>query len=129
LALLDENAARLGDGPLAAEATALRIEALLQQKQDRAALAALERLPIDTVPRRTEWHVIRGELRAAAGDGARAEDDFTAALERRAGLTDDMAERALWGRAGGRARRGGRARARAGFDPYLRRFPAGPPRP
>lgn len=126
LALLDQNAARLRAGPLAVEATVLRIEALLRQKQAPAALAALEGLPIDAVPRRTEWHVIRGELRAAAGDATRAEIDFTAVLAPRAGAADELAERALWGRAAARTRRGDVVGARADFAAYLLRFPAGP---
>jgi hypothetical protein len=126
LALLDEHGARFPNGAMTLEAGAVRIEALLKAGRTAAALAALDRFPLDDAPGRDEWQVVRGELRANAGRWREAETDFAAALTGR--LDDargDLAERALWARAGARARRGDAVGARADYMLYLERFAAG----
>jgi len=126
LVLLDEHQAGFGDGSLKHEASAMRIEALLRLGRADAALADLDRLPLWALPRRNEWHVVRGELRAQSGRWSDAETDFATALE--AGLLDlggDLAERALWGRASARSHQGNLGGARTDTLDYLRRFPSG----
>ncbi len=126
LALLDEHRARFPAGAMTLEAAAVRIEALLKAGRTAAALAELDRFPLDGAPGRDEWQVVRGELRANAGRWREAETDFVVALAGRLdGARGDLAERALWGRAGARARRGDAAGARADYALYLERFPAG----
>jgi hypothetical protein len=126
LALLDEHRARFPTGAMTLEAAAVRIEALLKAGRTAAALAELDRFPLDGAPGRDEWQVVRGELRANAGRWREAETDFAVALAGRLdGARGELAERALWGRAGARARRGDAAGARADYALYLERFPAG----
>ena len=125
LSLLDQRQARFADGALSPEASAVRIEALLRLGRADAALADLDRLPLHTMPRRDEWHVVRGELRAQAGRWSSAEADFATALGRLPGAGGDLAERALWGRAVARSHQGSVAGARADALEYLRRFPSG----
>ena len=126
LALLDRHGGRLASGPLAPEAAAVRIEALLQARRTSAALAALDRFPLDGVPGREEWRIVRAELRGRADRWSEAESDFSLALtggtER---LRDELVERALWGRATARARQGNASGARADQALYLQRFPDG----
>jgi hypothetical protein len=126
LSLLDQRQAQFTDSALGPEASAVRIEALLKLGRADDALSDLERLPLHAVPRRDEWHVVRGELRAQAGRWSSAEADFTAVLSGR--LRDangDLTERALWGRAAARSHQGNLAGARADSSEYLRRFPGG----
>jgi len=126
LALLDELRARFPDGAMTLEARAVRIEALLKAGRMAAALAELDGFPLDGAPGRDEWQVVRGELCANAGRWHEAEADFAGALAGRLdGARGDLAERALWGRAGARARRGDGAGARADYALYLERFPSG----
>jgi hypothetical protein len=126
LALLDQLRARFPDGAMTLEARAVRIEALLKAGRMAAALAELDGFPLDGAPGRDEWQVVRGELRANAGRWHEAEADFAGALAGRLdGARGDLAERALWGRAGARARRGDGAGARADYALYLERFPSG----
>lgn len=124
--LLDERNARFSEGALDREASAVRIEALLKLGQTGSALSELERLPLDTMPRRDEWHVVRGELRAQVGRWSSAEADFALVLTGRPrDEGGDLAERALWGRAAVRSRQGNISGARADGAEYLRRFPGG----
>jgi len=126
LRLLDERHNLFAEGALGREASAVRIEALLKLGQTDAALSDLERPPINTMPRRDEWHVVRGELRAQVGRWSSAEADFTLVLTGRLRAADgDLAERALWGRAAVRSHQGDVAGARADSAEYLRRFPGG----
>jgi hypothetical protein len=67
--------------------------------------------------------VVRGELRAEAGDCAAAEHDFSRALAARPPAA--LAERALHGRGVCRLRRGDQAGAARDFAAYDRRFPQG----
>jgi DNA-directed RNA polymerase specialized sigma24 family protein len=124
LRLLDEGKRHFANGTLDAEASAVRVEALLKLGRSESALSDLERLRLDGLPRRDEWYVVRGELRAQMGKWPVAEADFSAALVgRRAG--GDLAERALWGRAAARSHRGDLAGARADAAEYLGIFPTG----
>lgn len=126
LKVLDERHARFTEGSLGPEAAAVRIEALLRLGRTDTALADLERMPLHAMPRRDEWHVVRGELRAQAGRWPSAEADFTLVLSGsmpRGGA--DLAERSLWGRSVARSHQGNVAGARADTREYLQRFPNG----
>ena len=125
LVALDDHRARFPAGPLALEAAALRIEALLRAGRTARALEELDCFALDEAPGRNEWRVVRGELRAAAGRWRDAEVDFSATLGRLADVPGDLAERALWGRAVARARSGDPVRAESDYALYLARFPSG----
>ena len=126
LKLLDEHHARFTEGALSPEASAVRIEALLRLGRTDAALADLERLPLHALPRREEWHVVRGELRAQAGRWSSAEADFAVVLSGHLpGAGGAFAERALWGRAVARSHQGDVVGARSDTLEYLQRFPDG----
>ena len=126
LVLLDGGGPALVAGAFAPEVAALRIEVLLALGRTGLALDDLERLAIATLPRATEWLVVRAELRGKAGRWRAAEDDFAAALSaRRGSLKPGLEERALWGRAVARLHRGNPGGARSDAEDYLRRFPHG----
>jgi hypothetical protein len=126
LGLLDGGGARFAGGALGPEASAVRIEALLKLGRVGDALSDLERLPLHAVPRRDEWQVVRGELRAQAGRWSGAEADFSAVLfGHLLGANGELAERALWGRAAARSHQGNLGGAQADSSEYLRRFPSG----
>ena len=126
LKLLDECQARFTEGALGPEASAVRIEALLKLGRTGAALADLESLPLYAMPRRDEWHVVRGELRGQAGRWSNAEADFAVVLSGHVSSAGgDLAERALWGRAVARSHQGNVAGARADTLEYLQKFPSG----
>jgi hypothetical protein len=69
LALLAQHAERIPRGRADAEATMLRIEALLTLGLKDEALSLLDRVPLASLPNRDEQLVVRGELRAAKGAG------------------------------------------------------------
>jgi hypothetical protein len=121
LAALDEYRARWPRGVLRPEAEVARVDALLSLGRRGDALVALESVDVAGLPRARELTVVRGELRAEAGRCKQAARDFDIA----AALTDALGERALWGRAGCRARLGDRDGARADLERYLERFPSG----
>ena len=124
--LLDNHRSSFATSVLRPEASAVRIEALLKLGHIHAALSDLDHLPLGSVPRRDEWQVVRGELRATAGRWPDAEADFAAVLTGRSGdIQGDLTERALWGRAVARSRRGDVVGARSDCKEYLRRFPGG----
>ena len=126
LALLDAHQARFPGSPLAPEIAAVRVEALLKTGRPQAALAALDRFPLDRAPGSEAWLVVRGELRAGAGRWHEAERDFSDALASRLdGSHGELAERALWGRAVARARLNDVAGEREDRARYLERFPGG----
>ena len=122
LAELDAYLGRYPGGALAREARVARVDALLMLKRLEEALVALEALPLDAHGRSTELQVVRGELRARSSCSL-AEEDFSAVL----GRTSDknLLERARYGRASCRARRGDTEGAAADVESYLDRFPAG----
>jgi hypothetical protein len=127
LRALDAYERRFPAGALAPEASAARIDALLElgrrgQALERLDALALDRLP--PLPRAAELRVLRGELRAGGGSLAGAVSDFTAALGM-TGAPSSVIERALYGRGSSRARLGDTAGARADLQDYLRRFPRG----
>ena len=126
LTLLDDQLSSLLTSAYRPEAAAVRIEALLKLGHTAAALSDLDRLPLYSMPRRDEWQVVRGELRATAGRWLDAEADFAAVLTSRSGdAHGNLTERALWGRVVTRSRRGDAAGARSDCKEYLRRFPEG----
>ncbi len=80
LFLLDEYEARFSTGVLAPEAARLRIDALLVAGRRGRALDKLNQLALSEGARDLELALIRGELRSAAGDCARAVADFDRVL-------------------------------------------------
>jgi TolA-binding protein len=122
LAALDDYLARFPGGQLAPEARVARVDALLTLDRAEEALRALEQLPLDAHRRSTELQVIRGELRART-DCDRGEADFTAVLARV--RTAALEERALYGRAACRAKRGNVNGAADDLRRYVERFPHG----
>jgi len=67
LAALDGHERRFGDGQMGVEARTLRAEILLAASRDAEALAVLDRLPLERVPRGRELRTLRGELRVRRG--------------------------------------------------------------
>ena len=122
LGALDRYLARYPAGALAREARVARVDALLLLGRSHDALTALEALPLDPYGRSIELQVIRGELRAGS-NCVRAEEDFSAVLGR--APDGPLAERALYGRAVCRVKRGDHVAAAADMRTYLDRFPAG----
>jgi hypothetical protein len=125
LAALDDYERRFPAGALAPEAAAARVDALLALGRRAQALARLEALPLDRLPRGSELRALRGELRAGRGELGAALDDFSAVL---AGPSPPPAvvERALYGRGSCRARLGDVTGARSDLGEVVRRFPNGP---
>jgi TolA-binding protein len=128
LAALDDYERRFPSGALAPEAAAARVDALLALGRRGEALARLEALPLDRLPRGAELRALRGELRAGRGELGAALDDFSAVLAMTGaqGAPPNVVERALYGRGSCRARLGDVAGARADLEELLRRFPGGP---
>jgi hypothetical protein len=119
--LIDQHLAAWPRGILVREAQLTRTEALLHLGRRGEALEGLDRIPLSGMPRAREFAVIRGELRAEAHRCGEAMRDFAAAADG----SDELAERALVGRADCRAQNGDDAGARAELQKYLRRFPDG----
>jgi hypothetical protein len=113
-------------GTLGKETTLFREALSLRAARDpRGAITVLDRYAA-LYPRGSyaaEVIVLRGELTADAGDCAAAGASFSRALA--APGSPGLEERALYGRATCRQRTGDRAGARADFQKYLDRFPAG----
>jgi hypothetical protein len=125
LALLDQHRARFAaTGALGPEARLARIEALVQMRRHREALALLEPLALAPSGGERELLATRAELRSAAGRCADAIADFDTLLAG-GGAADPISERALFGRAACRALRADDAGARADLESYLARFPEG----
>ena len=126
LALLDEHRARFATGALAVEEKLTRVDALLQLGRRAEALALLEPLRSPWTGRRRDLLVTRAELRSEVGRCAEALVDFgTLVSDGAHGSRDATYERALYGRASCRARRGERAGARADLERYLATYPNG----
>jgi hypothetical protein len=130
LALLAQHAEIFPNGAFTSEATALRIEALLALGRRDEALSVLDKAPLAALPDHDERLVVRGELRAANERWREAEQDFNDVLQDRHLLAEsararNVQERALWGRAVARGRRGDKTGARADLELYLRIFPTG----
>jgi hypothetical protein len=125
LALLDEREARFGAaGLLSDEARTTRVEALLRLGQRARALALLDTATPRPTGRGRAQRAARGELRADAGRCREAIADFDALLDDGA-TSDDLAERALYGRAACLAQLGETDAARADLEAYVERFPSG----
>ena len=124
LALVAEHQRRFPRGALALEARITEVESLVVLGRRSEALAVLELLSLDKLPRAAELGVLRGELRAEAGRHRDAIADFTPCADV-ARCRPETAERALYGRASCRERLGDRAGARADLERYLVRFPQG----
>jgi hypothetical protein len=131
LAALDEHARRFPSSSLGPEASMLRAEALLLLERKNSALVELDKLSLDGMPNSEDRHVVRGELRAAAGRWRAAHADFQAVLAQSGEAANKDArarerfERALWGRASARSHLADEAGARADLREYLVRFPQG----
>jgi len=99
-------------------------DALLALHRNREALARLDGMALDEIPRSGERFVVRGELRAAARRWLEASADFDRALSRVSG-SPVWHERALWGRGVARLRCGEREAGLADIESYLDRYPKG----
>jgi hypothetical protein len=124
LSALQEHARAYPRSSLSGERGALEVEALLALHRDRDALARLDTMALDELPRSGERFVVRGELRAAARRWLEASADFDRAL---AGVSGSPAwhERALWGRGAARLRCGEREAGMADLERYLDKYPSG----
>jgi hypothetical protein len=122
LALLDDYQARFPHGLLSVEAAAARVDALLLMGRRSEALALLADLPLDRVGRANELRLVRAELYAER-DCARALADFESVLA--SPVSADLAERALYGRAGCRMRSADVAGGRDDLRAYLKQYPSG----
>jgi TolA-binding protein len=124
LSALQEHAKAYPRSNLVGERSALEVEALLALHRDRDALARLDTMALDELPRSGERFVVRGELRAAARRWLEASADFDHALSRVTG-SPTWHERALWGRGAARLRSGEREAGMADLERYLDKYPSG----
>jgi tetratricopeptide (TPR) repeat protein len=124
LSALQEHAKAYPHSSLGGERAALEVEALLALHRDSDALARLDAMTLDELPRSGERFVVRGELRAAARRWLEASADFDRALSRVSGAPS-WHERALWGRGAARLRCGEREAGLADFERYLDKYPDG----
>jgi hypothetical protein len=126
LATLDRHAREYPHGVLETEALRTRIEAVIQLRDFKTALALLDGGAIRREALGADLTLTRAELRAAAGRFDDARPDFDQVLAGALGpLGADGDERALYGRAICLGRLGHDERARADLLAYQRRFPAG----
>jgi hypothetical protein len=123
LTALDRRDREFPRGLLDREAALARVEALMALGQSGNALAILDRLRLSDRETDRRVSVLRAELRARGRRCADAIADFDAALG--GAGDDDVAARALYGRALCRGRVGDAAGARHDLVDYLSRFPAG----
>ena len=124
LAVLREHGRAYPNSAFAGERTALEVEALLTLHRSREALALLDGMALDELPRSGERFVVRGELRAAARRWPEANADFDRALARVSG-SPAWHERALWGRGVSRLRLGERESGMADIERYRDTYPKG----
>ena len=124
LAALREHVRVYPKSAFAGERTVLEVEALLALHRDREALALLDGMALDDLPRSGERLVVRGELRAAAKRWPEAGADFERALARVSG-SPAWHERALWGRGVSRLRLGEREAGLADIERYRALYPKG----
>lgn len=117
---LDRLEAEHPHGDFATEVRLVRIEALRQLGQWRAALALLDGLPLVDEPRSGELLLLRAELRARQGRHREAADDYTDAMSRQG-----VSEQALVGRATARFHAADDRGARDDLAAYLARYPDG----
>jgi hypothetical protein len=119
---IDRHLREFPRGSLELEARVARVDALLVLGRRQEARRELSALPIESVGRKSELRLIRGELRA--------DDDCRAALGDFQVLVDQAlpvawAERALFGRGACLLKLGEKAAAQRDFGRYLERFPNG----
>ena len=119
---LDDYERRYPGGLLAVEAALARVDALLALGRADEALTVLDGVSFTGSVRAEELQTLRGELRAARSRCADAVSDFDVVIARG---RPDLQERALFGRAGCRARLGDDSGARADLDVCIARFPRG----
>jgi TolA-binding protein len=124
LALLDRYRAEFPSPALGQEEAATRIEALLRLGRNGPALALLDTQSLSARGVDREMLVARAELRASKGRCPAALHDFDQVLSVH-GQNDSMAERALFGRAGCRAKGGDLEGARGDYQQYVKGFPHG----
>jgi hypothetical protein len=124
LAALQEHAKAYPRTAFVGERSALEVEALLALHREHDALARLDGMSLDDLPRSGERFVVRGELRAAARRWLEASADFDRALSRVSG-SPTWHERALWGRGVARLRCGEREAGLGDLERYLDRYPKG----
>ncbi|MBL9009366.1 MAG: tetratricopeptide repeat protein [Myxococcales bacterium] len=125
LSVLDEYATQYADGTLRAEASAARVDALLQLDRRSEALQILDGASFSNLARGGELRLLRGELRAHAGRCREAVADFDAALRGDARSDGPLTERALYGVATCRLQLGERGMARDALRKYLSLYPTG----
>jgi hypothetical protein len=77
LVALDQHERRFAHGQMRVEASVLRAEILLAAGRQRDALAVLDRVPVDQVPRGRELRTVRGELRVRFGRCEEGRFDLT----------------------------------------------------
>jgi hypothetical protein len=124
LVAVQEHARAYPRSSLSGERSAIEVEALLALHRDREALARLDAMSLDDLPRSGERFVVRGELRAAARRWQEASADFDRALTRVSG-SPVWHERALWGRGVARLRSGEREAGLADVERYRDSYPRG----
>lgn len=124
LAILDQHQSELSAGPLAPEANATRIEALLRLGRNGQALVLLDGQRLSAHGLGREMLVARAELRAEKGRTSAAIHDFDLILSAPS-QADGITERALYGRATCRAKSGDRDGAHGDLTQYLNAFPQG----
>jgi len=122
LELLERYSADFPAGVLRTEADVARVDANLALGRHNAALALLERLPLERVGRGPELTLVRGEL-LATRDCRRANLDFDRVLA--AHPSPSLDERALFGRASCRLGTGDFAGGQTDLRSYLARYPRG----
>jgi hypothetical protein len=108
----------------ALERSNLQVEAALTLGREKEALARLDGMALDDLPRSAERYLLRGELRARFRRWSEARDDFDHALSHGA-VAGNGHERALWGRGVARLRAGDPAGGQADLYRYLATYPSG----
>ena len=125
LMLLDEYSAQFSEGALRDEASAARVDALLQLDRRSEALQVLDAATFTNAARGGELRLVRAELRAHAGRCREAVADFDAAYKSERSSKSPVSERALHGLATCRLQLGERGLAREALRKYLEIYPAG----
>jgi tetratricopeptide (TPR) repeat protein len=120
---LDEYTRHYPRGNLRREAALARAEVLLALDRNEDALAVLDGVKLEPTGTDRRARLARAELRAQDGRQPEAIGDFDRVLD--GGGDDELAARALFGRAVCRLRGGDLGGARTDLREYVRRFPEG----
>lgn len=123
LSQLDEYASRFPSGFFQSEAIIARTEAHLALGDRKQALEHLQTRNLSALPRARPLLLLRADLLAVNGRCEAALTDFSAAM---GSQVDDVAERALRGRAICRARLGDHVGAQADLKQHMRMFAGHP---